>query len=533
VGVPASNCLADLRINEASRFRVCKTGTRIGKNASDLSTLEFQDGGTFTGQYNSFWYNQPAGNTGFQILAQGETPSGGSCKIDGRNNSTLLFRSGNATFQLGENDSTTQTTNQTLKAHNYTLSATGAGLVLAGGTGSRESGLVTLSGRGARIVSNSLSGTTLDLSQTWNTTQALTAISLNVTDTASNVNSMLMDLRVGGSSKFSVNKSGSVQVGAISASSGNSDQWSSTYVSFNTASGRYDSTYTSLNTNRAKYDSTYTTVSGNSANWNSTYNTVYTASGSWDYQGVDIKALTANWQSTYTTVSTYSAGWGLGGGTDNQTLSFNENNATLSILRGNTISLSALSGGGSGTGITVETDPIFTTWAQANSARYESTYTSFNTNSAKYDSVYTSFNTNSAKYNSVYTTVGANSAGWGSLSALNDVNIPSPVNGQVLQYSSATNKWIAGSPASATGATGYYGSFYDTGAGVLTANNQAKKVAIAQTFESNGITVSDSKIIFSHAGTYELIYSIQYKSLDNEPQDIYIWLRKNGIDVPL
>jgi len=300
--------------------------------------------------------------------------------------------------------------------------------------------------------------------------------------------------------------------------SGSSAKYDSTYTSLNTNSAKYDSVYTSLNANSAKYDSTYTTVSGNSANWNSTYNTVYTASGSWDYQGIDIKSLTANWQSTYTTVSTYSAGWGLGGGSDNQTLSFNENDATLSILRGNTISLSALSGGGSGTGITVETDPIFTTWAQSNSAKYESTYTSFNTNSAKYDSV--------------YTTVGANSAGWGSLSALNDVNIPSPVNGQVLQYSSATNKWIAGSPASATGATGYYGSFFDTTAGVLTAANQAKKVAIAQTFESNGITVNDSKIIFSHAGTYELIYSIQYKSLDNDPQDIYIWLRKNGVDVP-
>jgi hypothetical protein len=299
---------------------------------------------------------------------------------------------------------------------------------------------------------------------------------------------------------------------------GSSAKYDSVYTSLNTNSAKYDSVYTSLNTNSARYDSTYTAVSVNSANWNSTHNTVYTASGSWDYQGIDIKSLTANWQSTYTTVSTYSAGWGLGGGSDNQTLSFNENDATLSILHGNTISLSALSSIGGGTGITVETDPIFTTWAQSNSA--------------KYDSVYTSLNTNSAKYDSVYTTVGAESAGWGLLSALNDVNIPSPVNGQVLQYSAATNKWIAGSPASATGATGYYGSFFDTTAGVLTADNQAKKVAIAQTFESNGITVSDSKIIFSHAGTYELIYSIQYKSLDNDPQDIYIWLRKNGVDVP-
>ena len=249
--------------------------------------------------------------------------------------------------------------------------------------------------------------------------------------------------------------------------------WQSTYTAVSGNSAKYDSAYTSLNTNSAKYESAYTTVSGNSANWNSTYNTVYTTSGSWNYQGVDIKALTANWQSTYTTVSAYSAAWGLGGGSDSQTLSFNENNAQLSISNGNFVSLSALSGGSSG-----------------------------------------------------------GSSGVSYLSALNDVNIPSPINGQVLQYSSATNKWIAGSPASATGATGYYGSFFDTTSGTLSANNQAKRVAIGQTFESNGITVSNDRIIFANAGTYELIYSIQYKNTQNDPFDIYVWLRKNGVDVP-
>lgn len=163
--------------------------------------------------------------------------------------------------------------------------------------------------------------------------------------------------------------------GVVYASSGNSNQWSSTYGLVYATSASWDSTYTSLNTNSAKYDSVYANVGSNSANWSSTYNTVNTNSGSWDYQGSDIKALTANWQNTYTTVGTYSASWGAGGGTDSQTLSFDESNAQLFISNGNFVSLSALSGGGSGGGITVETDPVFTTWAQANSAKYESTYT--------------------------------------------------------------------------------------------------------------------------------------------------------------
>ena len=46
----------------------------------------------------------------------------------------------------------------------------------------------------------------LDLSTTWNTTGTPTALKLDVTDTASNAASLLMDLQVGGSSKFQVYK---------------------------------------------------------------------------------------------------------------------------------------------------------------------------------------------------------------------------------------------------------------------------------------------------------------------------------------
>ena len=99
----------------------------------------------------------------------------------------------------------------------------------------------------------------------------------------------------------------------------------------------------------ANYDSVYSTVNANSA-------------VQWNYQGTDVKALTSNLQNTYTNFSTQSANnnsvysqvnslsdsWGTGGAP--QTLSFNESNAELTISSGNTISLSALSGGGTATG---------------------------------------------------------------------------------------------------------------------------------------------------------------------------------------
>jgi hypothetical protein len=54
----------------------------------------------------------------------------------------------------------------------------------------------------------------LDLTQTWNNVATtFTGIKLNVTDTASAAGSLLMDLQVGGSSKFKVSKSGGVLAG--------------------------------------------------------------------------------------------------------------------------------------------------------------------------------------------------------------------------------------------------------------------------------------------------------------------------------
>jgi hypothetical protein len=128
--------------------------------------------------------------------------------------------------------------------------------------------------------------------------------------------------------------------------------------------------------NRAETDPIFTTwAQANSASYTSTYTTVNTNSANWDYQGTDIKSLTSVWQDTYTTVNTNSSNW-------DQTLLFNDITAELTISNGNTVSLSALSGGG-GT-LTNETDPIFSTWAQANSASYTSTYTTVNTNSASW-----------------------------------------------------------------------------------------------------------------------------------------------------
>lgn len=53
-----------------------------------------------------------------------------------------------------------------------------------------------------------------DLAATWNTTGTPTAIKLNVTDTASNASSLLMDMQRGGTSRMSVDKNGVITVTA-------------------------------------------------------------------------------------------------------------------------------------------------------------------------------------------------------------------------------------------------------------------------------------------------------------------------------
>ena len=60
-----------------------------------------------------------------------------------------------------------------------------------------------------------------DLTDLWNAgATTFTAVKMNVTDTASNAASLLIDLQVGGSSKFNVTKAGVINVNGSPLSSG-------------------------------------------------------------------------------------------------------------------------------------------------------------------------------------------------------------------------------------------------------------------------------------------------------------------------
>jgi hypothetical protein len=76
-----------------------------------------------------------------------------------------------------------------------------------------------------------------------------------------------------------------------------------------------------------------------------------------------------------------------------------------------------------------------------------------------------------------------------------------------------------------------YGAFSDFTSQTTTANT-ATLMALDTTDFSNGVTlVTGSKITVANAGIYNLQFSAQIQSLDNAPQDVFIWLKQNGTDI--
>lgn len=78
-----------------------------------------------------------------------------------------------------------------------------------------------------------------------------------------------------------------------------------------------------------------------------------------------------------------------------------------------------------------------------------------------------------------------------------------------------------------------YGSFYDTTTQTAASTTTAYPITINTTAYSNTVTISNgSHINFRLAGLYNVQFSAQLANLDNAPQDIDIWFRQNGTDIP-
>lgn len=79
-----------------------------------------------------------------------------------------------------------------------------------------------------------------------------------------------------------------------------------------------------------------------------------------------------------------------------------------------------------------------------------------------------------------------------------------------------------------------YGAFSSTADQTLAAINTATAITLNTTGSSNGVTLtSGSRLNVAQAGFYAVALSLQLQSNNSSAKNIYVWLRKNGVDVPV
>jgi hypothetical protein len=61
--------------------------------------------------------------------------------------------------------------------------------------------------------------------------------------------------------------------------------------------------------------------------------------------------------------------------------------------------------------------------------------------------------------------------------------------------------------------------------------NTATLMTLNTTDFSNEVSISSSKITVQNSGIYNLQFSAQFQNTDTAFQDVYIWLRQNGVDI--
>jgi hypothetical protein len=75
-----------------------------------------------------------------------------------------------------------------------------------------------------------------------------------------------------------------------------------------------------------------------------------------------------------------------------------------------------------------------------------------------------------------------------------------------------------------------YGAFSSNQDQTTTANT-ATLMTLNTTDFANDVSIASSKITVANAGIYNLQFSVQLESSSNAPQDVFIWLKQNGVDI--
>ena len=105
-----------------------------------------------------------------------------------------------------------------------------------------------------------------------------------------------------------------------------------------------------------------------------------------------------------------------------------------------------------------------------------------------------------------------------------------------LQWNSTTNEseFVTINSGNIVGiVTGYYGNFFDTTTQTIVGVSTHQPVRLNTTDLSNQVSIANSShIVIANSGVYNIQFSLQIDKAQGSGAHIYIWLRKNGLDVP-
>lgn len=80
----------------------------------------------------------------------------------------------------------------------------------------------------------------------------------------------------------------------------------------------------------------------------------------------------------------------------------------------------------------------------------------------------------------------------------------------------------------------HYGAFSDTTTQVAASINTAYAMTFNTTDSSNGVSIGSptSRLVVANQGVYNIQFSAQFDETSGGTVNVYIWLRKNGVNVP-
>lgn len=113
---------------------------------------------------------------------------------------------------------------------------------------------------------------------------------------------------------------------------------------------------------------------------------------------------------------------------------------------------------------------------------------------------------------------------------------PTFYNDKFLQWDSSSNKaeFVNINSGNVSGiVTGYYGNFFDTTTQTIVGVSTHQPIRLNTTDLSNQVSIANSShIVIANSGIYNIQFSLQIDKVTAAGAHIYIWLRKNGLDVP-